>query len=105
MGEIAGKFADFSVITSDNPRYEEPYLIISEIERGLRRSSLSYITIQNRKMAIGYALTKVGVGDTLVVAGKGAEEYQEIMGIRNKFSDREEIKEAIAKIKFGGELF
>ena len=105
MGEIAGKYADFTVITSDNPRYEEPYLIISEIEKGLRKSSLSYITIQNRKMAIGYALTKLKSGDTLVVAGKGAEEYQEIMGVKSRFSDREEIKDCIAKIKFSGELF
>ncbi len=105
MGEIAGKYADFTVITTDNPRYEEPYLIISEIEKGIRKTSLSYITIQNRKMAIGYALTKLKAGDCLVVAGKGAEEYQEIMGIKNRFSDRDEIKDAIAKIKFGGELF
>ncbi len=105
MGEIAGKYADFSVITSDNPRYEEPYQIISQIEKGLRKYSLSYITIQNRKMAIGYALTKLKSGDTLIVAGKGAEEYQEIMGIKNRFSDREEIRDSIAKIKFGGELF
>lgn len=105
MGEIAGKYADFTVITSDNPRYEEPYFIISQIEKGLRKHSLSYITIQNRKMAIGYALTKLKSGDTLVVAGKGAEEYQEIMGIKSRFSDKEEIKDNIAKIKFGGELF
>lgn len=105
MGEIAGKYADFSVITSDNPRFEEPYQIISQIEKGLRKISLSYITIQNRKMAIGYALTKLRSGDTLVVAGKGAEDYQEIMGVKNKFSDKEEIRDSIAKIKFGGELF
>ncbi len=104
MGEIAGNYADFTVITSDNPRYEEPFHIISQIERGIRKSSLSYITIQNRKMAIGYALTKLEYGDTLLVAGKGAEDYQEIMGVKSRFSDKEEIKECIAKIKFGGEL-
>ncbi|MBR2322005.1 MAG: UDP-N-acetylmuramoyl-L-alanyl-D-glutamate--2,6-diaminopimelate ligase [Clostridia bacterium] len=105
MGEIAGKYADFIVITSDNPRYEEPYHIISQIEKGVRKNTLSYITIQNRKMAIGYAVEKLLPGDTLVVAGKGAEEYQEIMGIKNKFSDKDEIKDAICKIKFSGELF
>ena len=56
-------------------------------------------------MAIGYALTKLKSGDTLVVAGKGAEDYQEIMGVKSRFSDREEIKDCIAKIKFSGELF
>ncbi len=104
MGEIAGKFADFTVITSDNPRYEEPYMIISMIEKGIRKTNLSYITIQNREMAIGYALTKVGEGDTLVVAGKGAEEYQEVMGVKTKFVDKQVIKETIAKLDFSGEL-
>ncbi len=104
MGEIAGKFADFTIITSDNPRYEDSFQIISDIECGCRKSSLSYITIQNREMAIGYALSRLKSGDVLVVAGKGAEEYQEIMGIKFKFSDKEVIKDCIAKIKFSGEL-
>ena len=103
-GEIAGKYADFTVITSDNPRYEEPFLIISQIEKGIRRSSLSYITIQNRKMAIGYAVYKLQEGDTLLIAGKGAEEYQEVMGVKTRFCDKEEVKDCIAKLKFGGEL-
>lgn len=104
MGKIAGKYADFTVITSDNPRYEEPYIIISMIEKGIRKENLSYITIQNREMAIGYALTKLKSGDTLVVAGKGAEEYQEVMGVKTKFSDKEIIKDTIAKLDFSGEL-
>lgn len=104
MGEIAGKYADFTVITSDNPRFEEPYQIISEIESGIRKTNLSYITIQNREMAIGYALTKLKDGDTMVVAGKGAEEYQEIMGVKLKFIDKEIIKETIAKLDFSGDL-
>jgi len=104
MGEIAGKYADFTVITSDNPRYEEPYQIISQIEKGIRKTNLCYITIQNREMAIGYALTKLSSGDTMVVAGKGAEEYQEIMGVKLKFIDKEVIKETIAKLDFSGDL-
>lgn len=104
MGEIAGKYADFTVITSDNPRYEEPYQIISQIEKGVRKTNLCYITIQNREMAIGYALTKLSSGDTMVVAGKGAEEYQEIMGVKLKFIDKEVIKETIAKLDFSGDL-
>ena len=104
MGKIAGKYADFSIITSDNPRFEDAYQIISEIERGYRTKSLSYITIQNREMAIAYAISKLKEGDVLVVSGKGAEEYQEIMGVKFKFSDRETIKEVIAKIKFSGDI-
>ncbi|MBQ3235722.1 MAG: UDP-N-acetylmuramoyl-L-alanyl-D-glutamate--2,6-diaminopimelate ligase [Clostridia bacterium] len=104
MGEIAGKYADFSIITSDNPRFEDAYQIISEVEKGVRKQTLSYITIQNREMAIGYAVSKLEKGDVLVVSGKGAEEYQEIMGVKLKFSDRETIKDVIAKIKFSGEL-
>ncbi|MBO7215352.1 MAG: UDP-N-acetylmuramoyl-L-alanyl-D-glutamate--2,6-diaminopimelate ligase [Clostridia bacterium] len=104
MGEIAGKYADFTVITSDNPRFEDAYQIISDIESGFRKSSLAYITIQNREMAIGYALSKIGEGDVLVVSGKGAENYQEIMGVKLKYSDIETIKELIAKIKFSGDI-
>lgn len=104
MGEVAGKYADFTIITSDNPRYEEPFQIISEIESGLRKETLKYITIQNRSMAIGYALTMLTKGDTLLIAGKGAEEYQEIMGIKLKFNDKEEVREIIGKIKLCGEL-
>lgn len=104
MGKIAGKYADFTVITTDNPRFEEPYQIISEIESGLREESYSYITIQNRTMAIGYALTQLLSGDSLIIAGKGAEDYQDVMGVKVKFSDKEEVKELIAKIGFSGEI-
>ncbi len=104
MGKIAGEYADFTVITSDNPRFEESYQIISEIEKGVRKTSLSYITIQNREMAIGYALTKLSEGDTLVVAGKGAEDYQETMGVKMKFNDKEVIKNCISKLDFSGDL-
>lgn len=104
MGKIAGKLADFTIITSDNPRFEDPYQIISDIESGMREESLKYITIQNRKAAIGYALSKAKSGDVIVVAGKGAEEYQDVMGVKTRFLDVEEIKDTIAKIKFGGDL-
>ena len=104
MGIIAGKFADFSILTSDNPRFEEPYLIISEIESGLRTVSLNYITIENRYIATGYAIEFLKEGDVLVLAGKGAETYQEIMGVKTKYSDKETVKDIIAKIGFSGEL-
>lgn len=104
MGIIAGKYADFSILTSDNPRYEEPYSIISEIESGLRTVSLSYITIQNRYIATGYAIESLKSGDVLLIAGKGAENYQEIMGVKTKYSDKETVKDIIAKIGLSGEL-
>ncbi len=104
MGSIAGKYADFSILTSDNPRYEEPYSIISEIESGLRRVSLKYITIQNRYIATGYAIELLNAGDVLLIAGKGSENYQEIMGVKTKYSDKETVKDIIAKIGLSGEL-
>lgn len=105
MGEIAGEYADFSIITSDNPRYEEPYAIIKDVERGLRDKSLKYITIQNRYMAIGYAVSRLNGGDVLLIAGKGAETYQEVMGVKLQFNDIEVTRDVISKLYFGGELF
>ena len=105
MGEVAGEYADYTIITTDNPRYEEPYKIISQIECGIRQKTLSYITIQNRYMATGYAIEMLKKGDVLVVCGKGAETYQEVMGVKTHYDDKESVREIIAKIKFGGELF
>ena len=104
MGIIAGKYADFSIITSDNPRFEEPYSIISEIEKGIRTQTLNYITIQNRYIATGYAIEMLKKGDTLLLAGKGAEEYQETMGIKSRYSDKDTVKDIISKIELSGEL-
>ena len=97
MGEIAGKNCDFVIITTDNPRFEEPYQIIDEIESGVRSFTRKYITIQNRKTAIQYALNMLGKNDVLILAGKGDEEYQEIMGTKHKFSDREAVAEIIGR--------
>lgn len=97
MGEIAGKNCDFIVITSDNPRYEEPYQIIEQIEGGVRQFTRKYITIQNRKSAIEYALEMLGKNDVLLLAGKGDEEYQEIMGTKHNYSDKSAVAEIIGK--------
>ena len=88
MGEVAGKYADFCIITSDNPRYENPLTIISEIESGLKKESKNYVTVQDRRMAISYAVDRLKEGDILLLAGKGGETYQEIMGIKYPFSDK-----------------
>lgn len=97
MGEVAGKLADFCVLTSDNPRFEDPYDIIMEIERGYRRYSKRYVTVQEREKATEYAIKFLAEGDILLVAGKGGETYQEIMGVKHDYSDPEVIKSIIGK--------
>ena len=95
MGETVAKRADFCVLTSDNPRYEDPLDIISDIEKGYRRFSVKYVVIQKREQAIRYALDMIKKGDILLVAGKGGEDYQEIMGIKYPFNDNDIIEKII----------
>ena len=89
MGEISGEIADFTILTSDNPRFEDPYSIIKEIENGIKKVTRKYLTVNDRETAIRYALDLSGEGDIVVIAGKGAEKYQEILGQKRFFSDRE----------------
>ena len=91
MGKISGEIADFTIITNDNPRYEDECAIIRQIEMGVKQVTLNYITIKDRKSAICYALDKVQEGDLLVIAGKGAEKYQEKLGEKRYFSDKDEV--------------
>ncbi len=95
MGETAARKSDFCILTSDNPRYEDPLDIISDIEKGYRRFSVKYVVIPNRKKALEYALDFLHKGDILLVAGKGGEEYQEIMGIKYVFDDQDIIERII----------
>ncbi len=97
MGEIAGKKCDFCVLTSDNPRYEDPLDILSEIERGYRRFSVKYVIVPDRKKGIEYAISFLKKGDVLLIAGKGAEEYQEIMGIKYPFKDHHIVEKILNK--------
>ncbi len=92
MGEIAAKNCDFAVITSDNPRYEDPCEIIAGIEEGFRRVSHEYVAVEEREKAIAYAMQKLSKGDILLVAGKGGETEQEIMGVKYHYSDKEVIR-------------
>lgn len=87
MGEVVAKKSDFAVLTSDNPRYEDPLDIIADIEKGYRRFSARYVVVPDRRKAIDYALDFLKKDDVLLVAGKGGEEYQEIMGIKYAFDD------------------
>ncbi len=95
MGAIASKYADFCIITSDNPRYEDPYDIISEIEAGFKPSGKKYVTVTERETATEYAINLLEKDDILLVAGKGGEYYQEIMGIKHSYNDNTVIKKII----------
>ena len=99
MGEIAARKADFAVLTSDNPRYEDPLDIISAIEKGYRRCSSRYVIIPNRRKAISYALDMLEKEDVLLLAGKGGEDFQEIMGIKYPFNDYTVVEELLAESK------
>lgn len=95
MGQIAAKYADFLIVTSDNPRYEDPYDIISQIEAGIKTTGRSYVTVTEREVATEYAINLLEEGDILLVAGKGGETYQEIMGIKHSYNDNTVIKKII----------
>lgn len=95
MGKIAAENSDFCIITSDNPRYEDPYDIITEIEAGLKNTGKKYVTITDREAATEYAINLLEKDDFLLVAGKGGEYYQEIMGIKHSYNDNSVIKKII----------
>ena len=96
MGEVAAKYADFIIVTSDNPRFEDPYDIISQIETGIKKSGKKYVAVTDREIAIEYALNLLDKGDVLLVAGKGGENYQEIMGVKRSYNDNTVIKKLIS---------
>ena len=95
MGETAAKKTDFTILTSDNPRYEDPLDIISDIEKGYRRFSTRYVIVPDRKLAIAYALEFMKKEDILLIAGKGGEEHQEIMGIKYSFNDQDIVEKLL----------
>ena len=97
MGETVQRLADLCIITSDNPRYEEPEKIIEEILVGADRAGKSHIAIPDRKKALLFALRIAHAGDTVVVAGKGAETYMEIKGERIPFNDKKICEEYLGR--------
>lgn len=97
MGEICAKNADFCIITSDNPRYEEPMEIIYEIEKGVIKQSKKFVSIEEREQAIEYALNMAKSGDVVLIAGKGSEQYQEILGIKKPYNDKDTVEEYIRR--------
>lgn len=88
MGEVSGKLADFTIITSDNPRYEKPEDIIADIVTGIQKTDGEYICIPDRKEAIAWAIANGQKGDIIVLAGKGHEDYQEIEGKKYPMDER-----------------
>lgn len=92
MGEIAAKFSDITIVTSDNPRSEDPFIIIAGIEPGVKKYSNNYEIESNRKKAIELALSKAEKDDLVVIAGKGHETYQEIKGEKLPFDDRKVVE-------------
>lgn len=91
MGKVATELSDLVIITSDNPRTENPMQIINDIKQGVVKNN--FIVIENRYEAIKYAIEKSKDDAAILIAGKGHETYQEINGIRNHFSDQETAKE------------
>ncbi|KRE35161.1 UDP-N-acetylmuramoyl-L-alanyl-D-glutamate--2,6-diaminopimelate ligase [Paenibacillus sp. Soil522] len=101
MGNIAVKYADYAIITSDNPRTEPPEFILKDIEDGLIKSNIdpsSYELLADRKSAIQKAVEMASPGDVVLIAGKGHETYQDINGVKYPFDDRKVAKEAIRGI-------
>ncbi|NLZ83036.1 MAG: UDP-N-acetylmuramoyl-L-alanyl-D-glutamate--2,6-diaminopimelate ligase, partial [Clostridiales bacterium] len=95
MGEISSNLADLTVVTSDNPRFEEPQDIIDDIIIGVKKGPGKYVEIINRKDAIKYCIDNAIEGDVIVLAGKGHEDYQEIKGVKHHMDERELIQDIL----------
>ena len=95
MGEVSGRLADLTIITSDNPRFEEPQAIIDDIKIGIEKTDGIYVEICDRKEAIRYAIRHGQPGDIIILAGKGHEDYQEIRGVKYPMDERVLIAEIL----------
>ncbi len=98
MGEVSGRLSDFTIITSDNPRYEDPEAIIADIVTGIEKTDGEYITVCDRKEAIKYAIENAHPGDVIILAGKGHETYQEICGVKHDMDERVLIQEVLEEL-------
>ena len=94
MGKVASELADVVIVTSDNPRYESPEIIMQAVIEGVDGE---YLAEQDRAKAIAMAVENAQAGDVVVVAGKGHEAYQEISGIKHPFSDVEQVLAALKR--------
>ena len=96
MGEVSGRLADLTIITSDNPRFEEPQDIINDIKTGIAKTDGKYVEIVDRREAIAYVIRHGQPGDVIVLAGKGHEDYQEIEGKKYPMDERDIIADVLA---------
>lgn len=99
MGEISGKIADYTIITSDNPRTEDPEKIVNQIEEGIKKTKGKYEVIVDRTEAIEQAIKMANKKDIIILAGKGHEPYQEINGVKHPFDERVIVNDIIKKMK------
>ena len=97
-GEISGKYADLSILTADNPRYEDNNKIIEDILIGMKKTHGKYVIIPDRKEAIKYSIVNAHEGDIILILGKGHEDYQEIEGVRYPFDERVIIREILDEL-------
>ena len=96
MGEVSGRLSDLTIITSDNPRNEDPQAIIDDIKTGIEKTDGKYVEIIDRKEAIAYAISHGEPGDIIILAGKGHEDYQEIRGKKYPMDERVLIADILA---------
>lgn len=101
MGEVCGRMADLSVITSDNSRFEDVMDIIADIKTGMSKTGGKYVVIPDRREAIRYCIENAKDGDIIVLAGKGHEDYQEIQGVKHHFDEREVVAEILNSLGDG----
>jgi len=101
MGEVSSRLSDFTIVTSDNPRFEKPEDIIEDIITGVKKADGEYIKIPDRKEAIKYALSNALEGDVIILAGKGHEDYQEIEGVKYPMDERVLIETVKKELNIG----
>ena len=98
MGRIGGELADLCILTSDNPRTEDPMEILREIEEGIKETTGEYVVIENRRDAIRHAL-EIGREGVIVLCGKGHETYQETMGVKRPFDEKVVVQELLTELR------
>ena len=98
MGRIGGELADLCILTSDNPRNEDPMDILRAVEEGIKETDCEYVMIENRRGAIRYALEIGREGDVIALCGKGHETYQEIRGVKHDFDEKVVVAELLAEM-------
>ncbi len=101
MGEVTGRLSDLTILSSDNPKMEDPLKIISDIIVGLQKTSGKYLIEPDREKAIGVAMDEARAGDIILLAGKGHENYQILADRTLEFDDREMARRALRERGYG----